>query len=105
MAASSGGDMVMEIHYATVEQIAGDIKVRRELLDRQLEALWAAVSKVDDAWEGDARAAFNIIKKQWDQRVQSLSSTLTQMETKVRQGNDQYQATDRHAAKFFENLG
>ncbi|GAA2636433.1 WXG100 family type VII secretion target [Streptomyces axinellae] len=104
MAANSGGDMVMEVHYGTVEQIAGDIKVRRELLERQLEALWSAVNKVDDAWEGDARQAFNLIKRQWDQRVQSISTTLTTMETKVRNGNDQYQATDKKAASFFDDL-
>jgi WXG100 family type VII secretion target len=104
MAAGSGGDMVMEVHYGTVEQIAGDIKVRRDLLERQLEALWAAVGKVDDAWQGDAKEAFGLIKKQWEQRVQSITSTLSQMETKVRQGSDQYQATDKKAASFFNDL-
>ncbi|WP_326687628.1 MULTISPECIES: WXG100 family type VII secretion target [unclassified Streptomyces] len=104
MAANSGGDMVMEVHYGTVEQIAGDIKVRRELLERQLDALWGAVTKVDDAWEGDARQAFNIIKRKWDQRVNSLTSTLTRMETTVRNGKDQYHATDKKAASFFDDL-
>ncbi|MCF6524908.1 WXG100 family type VII secretion target [Streptomyces sp. JJ36] len=94
----------LRVHYGTVGQLADDINKGQRTVQAQLDALWDAVKRVDDAWEGEARQMFNAAKAQWDARANSIRTTLQTIETKVRQGSDDYQATDRKAASYFENF-
>lgn len=94
----------LRVNYATVTQLADEIKRGREMVERQINDLWDEVQKVDNAWKGEAREMFNVAKAEWERRAQSIKTTLTSVESKVRLGSEDYQATDRKAASGFQNF-
>jgi len=92
----------LKVNYSHLDEIAQQINVRKKLIEQQMEALWAEVKKVDQAWDGEAREMFNAIEKQWEARANDISSQLTAVEKVIRIGSPQYHATDKKAATLFE---
>ncbi|NGO73832.1 WXG100 family type VII secretion target [Streptomyces boncukensis] len=95
----------LKVNYAHLDDIAEQIRVRRTLLEQQMEAAWREVKKVDQAWQGEAKEMFNAIDKQWHARATEIKEQLQKIQTLVQEGRGNYRATDLKAASLFQQLG
>ncbi|MBE9500522.1 WXG100 family type VII secretion target [Streptomyces qinglanensis] len=95
----------LKVNYSHLTDIADQIKIRRQLVEEQMQKLWQEVKKAESIWQGEAAEMFGAVEKQWDARAAHIKDQLTKIENLVREGSGRYRATDLKARGLFEQIG
>lgn len=91
----------LTVTYDSLDEAAASIQSAAEKLRRQLEDVQAAVRKVADVWEGDAKQVYDQVQHTWDQRADNLQNVLLSIAAEVKVASGDYRASDKKAASFF----
>ncbi|MCZ7416190.1 MULTISPECIES: WXG100 family type VII secretion target [unclassified Streptomyces] len=94
--------MTIEVTYGTVTTAASDIRKAAGEIGTQLSSLQGRVAKVVAGWDGEAREAFHLKQRGWDQEVQGLKDTLDAIATALDNSTAGYQGTDKKTATLFD---
>lgn len=94
--------MTIKITYHTVTTAAADIRTDAGELEKQLDTLNDRVLKVVATWDGEAREAFHVKHRGWDENVRGLRETLKSIADALDGAASGYQRTDRKAAQQFD---
>ncbi|WP_369200965.1 WXG100 family type VII secretion target [Streptomyces sp. PU-14G] len=95
----------LKVNYSHLDEIAEQIRLRKQMVIDQMEALWREVQKTEDVWEGEAKQMFRAVDKQWHARASDIKEQLGRIENLVRDGSGKYHATDLKASRLFEQIG
>ncbi|MBO8189651.1 WXG100 family type VII secretion target [Streptomyces spirodelae] len=94
----------LKVNYGHLDSIAEELKNRRTQIETQMDAIWAEVKKVDQAWEGEAKEMFRAIDKQWHARANDIKAQLDKVEKLIHEGKGHYHMTDKKGASLFQQI-
>jgi WXG100 family type VII secretion target len=94
-------DGTMIVTYSSLEQAAGDIRKQAKALDTSLSDIQAKIRSISDLWAGEAREAYNIAQKQWDNEARAIHQALEQIAGAVQSAGPAYHAGDKRGAANF----
>lgn len=90
--------MSILVNFATISQASSDVKSTAGRITQQLDDLKAAVTRVTNTWEGEAREGYQAKQQQWDSTAADLNSTLQKIATVLQNSADNYQSTEKSNA-------
>lgn len=97
----SQDDGTMVVTYSSLEQAAGDIRKQGKALETSLSDIQAKIRSISDLWAGEAREAYNIAQKQWDNEARAIHQALEQIASAVQTAGPAYHAGDKRGAANF----
>lgn len=85
-----------------LDEVAGELRRRRDRLDERREELAAAAKKVAGRWAGEARERFVSEHTRWDRAHREQGEALAGAATLAEQAATTYREVDRAVAEMFE---
>ncbi|MCF3106625.1 WXG100 family type VII secretion target [Streptomyces roseoverticillatus] len=98
--ADQGGELV--VRYSSLQTAHDDIKKAAGVIERELEAMRAAVNQVAAGWHGEAHQMMLQVDAEFRKRSAHIQTTLKQVADLVLKGGEHFHATDKKASQLFD---
>jgi WXG100 family type VII secretion target len=94
-------DSELKVTYASLHEASEAIKKQAGILEHDLDDLLGRVRSVAAYWDGEAKQAFDVVAKEWEQRTRHMHEVLNSIAAKVQIASGHYSAADKKAASYF----
>ncbi|MEV6714306.1 WXG100 family type VII secretion target [Lentzea sp. NPDC051208] len=86
---------MLQVTFAEIAAASQTISSSATQVDGQLDELRAEVTKTLAGYQGDAREAYEVAQKQWDEAAADLQKVLAAIGTAVGQAGEAYEQAEK----------
>ncbi|MFB6816967.1 WXG100 family type VII secretion target [Streptomyces sp. NPDC056347] len=98
----SNNDGTMVVTYASLDLAAGAIDRQSKQLKEDLASIKRMIVNVSELWAGEAKGAYDVAQKGWDNDATAIQSALSEISRKIHEAGASYHAGDKRARANFE---
>ncbi|MFT4259962.1 WXG100 family type VII secretion target [Microbacterium sp.] len=92
---------IIAVEHDTLDEVCRQITLHVSAIDDELDRLEAAAAALSGQWSGEARDAYHVAQRGWDQTMREMTAIARQLSAVARQGNDRFRRQDAREASVW----